>query len=50
MIGCNDTGMANWADADEYSCKQCDERCYDNGTCRLMGTTYGKDANGNCTH
>lgn len=36
------------ANADETSCKACAERCYDNGTCRLMGTTYTKNSDGNC--
>ena len=50
LYGClrTDTGK----NADETSCKACENRCYLNGNCYLYGEGYTyryKDADGNCT-
>ena len=47
MVGCINSKAAI-SNADEQGCKECTNRCYDNGTCRLLGDAYDKDANGNC--
>ena len=52
MIACSWTGKTDYG-ADERSCKECNNRCYLNGTCQLYGSgqTYlYKDADGNCTN
>ena len=46
-----DSRSAQPTGADKVSCINCNERCFDaanNNTCRLLGNTYDRDANGYC--
>ena len=49
LWGCGNTKSGHdGTGADEESCVACTNRCYLDGACKLLGTTYTKDKNGHC--